>query len=455
MTTIEAEQYLDSFINYETVATPYQYTPSFKLERVAKLLSLLGNPQDSFKSLHVAGTKGKGSACAFAAFILRAAGYRVGLYTSPHLSDYKERIRVLDPLDAGKGTEDVFSGKISEEEFCRLVDDIKPEIEAVKKDESLGPLTFFEIYTVLALCYFKKQNVDFAVLETGLGGRLDATNVVHSLVCAIMPISLEHTKLLGSTVAEIAKEKAAIIKDRNQIAVIAPQPSEAMEVIEAQCRRAGAKAVFINKDTGYRLVRQDFREQIFDVHGVSASYLSLKTTLIGEHQAVNASVAIAMTEALCGLGFTVHEKAVAQGISEARWPGRFEVIGENPFIILDSAHNPGSSRVLADTLRAVFPGKKAVVVLGVFKDKDKENICRELNGIAGSVVFTRADHLRAFDFTEDFSGKFFKGKKCVFTVNTRDALKAALAEAKKDDVIVVTGSIFLVGEARELCKTHI
>ena len=213
MTYPETTRYLESFINYEKIPA-YPYKESLKLERIKNFLAAIDNPQNALKCIHIAGTKGKGSTCAFVAYILRAAGYKVGLYTSPHLSDFRERIRILSYQSSAFSSQPVvdFEGMISKNELTGLVEKLKPEIEKYNKNSKYGPLSFFEVYTTLAFIYFKEKKVDFAVLETGLGGRLDATNVVEPLVAAITPISYEHTQKLGVTLREIAAEKAGIIK---------------------------------------------------------------------------------------------------------------------------------------------------------------------------------------------------------------------------------------------------
>ncbi|MCX5702895.1 MAG: hypothetical protein NT066_00115, partial [Candidatus Omnitrophica bacterium] len=214
MTYLEVTKYLESFINYEQIPA-YPYRESLRLERIRNFLDTIGNPQKSLQCIHIAGTKGKGSTCAFAAYILRQAGYRVGLYTSPHLASFRERIRILDDQLALPSSGQDFEGMISEKELTQLVERLKPEIEEYNKNSKYGPLSFFEAYTSLALVYFKEKKIDFAVLETGLGGRLDATNVVNPYVCAITPLSYEHTQKLGNSLREIATEKAGIIKAQN------------------------------------------------------------------------------------------------------------------------------------------------------------------------------------------------------------------------------------------------
>jgi dihydrofolate synthase/folylpolyglutamate synthase len=251
MTYPETLAYLDSFINYEKLAV-YPYKEFFKLERIRNFLDIIGNPQGALKCVHIAGTKGKGSTCAFISYILKEAGYKTGLYTSPHLSDFRERVRILQPYRQGeeKAAEKGFEGMIPQEDLIRLMEYLRPQIEEYNKDSQLGALSFFEAYTALAFIYFKEQEVDLVVLETGLGGRLDATNTVDSLVCAITPISYEHTQKLGNTLREIAYEKAGIIKSSSPV-ISAPQEEEAGIVIRNKCQEYGAKLYVVGSQIRY------------------------------------------------------------------------------------------------------------------------------------------------------------------------------------------------------------
>ena len=253
MTYQQTIKYLESFINYEKIPS-YDYKESLKLERIKGFLSQIGNPQDYLKCIHIAGTKGKGSTSAFVAYILRAAGYKVGLYTSPHLEDFRERIRILKPgyRQQATGNRHYFDGMISKSELSQFVTKLKPRLEKYSKESKYGPLSFFEVYTALAFVYFKEKNVDFAVLETGMGGRLDATNVVNALISCITQISYDHMDKLGSTLKEIALEKAGIIKAKNKITpeiaqgsrlkaqgrivISAPQVDAAENVIIKKCK---------------------------------------------------------------------------------------------------------------------------------------------------------------------------------------------------------------------------
>ena len=465
----EAEKYLNSFVNYE-LNIHAVYPSIFKLKRIWYLLELLGHPQKTMKFIHVAGTKGKGSTCAYAAHILKNAGYKVGLYTSPHLEDIKERIRILSFYgDQNKYPEAfeflpseryrIFSDCITNEEFGSLLAEIKPCLEKVRANEEYGQLSYYEVLTVLALFYFYRRQVDFVVLETGLGGRLDATNVVNSLVCGLTPMSLEHTKQLGATLAEIAREKVAIVKSKSQqdpfcvsmhnpTVVGAPQPEEAGEVIKKHCGKEGVKTYLVGRDIHFTPVEHNSEGQTFMVRGIHQEYL-LKTKLLGTHQMINAATAVGLVESLSHYGIKISAESIQGGIADTFWPGRFEVVHKNPVVVLDGAHNPASCKKLAETLTEIFPKKKVKLVLGVSQDKDIRGVCRSLAKIPDEIILTKSKHPRAHSFSVEDIEADFRGKVCVRIESVPEAIQSALTKAEKDDVILVTGSIFVIGEARK------
>jgi len=445
-------EYLNSFINFELQINPQYYT-NFRLDRVVELLNRVGNPQEKIKCIHVAGSKGKGSTCAFTAYILREAGYKVGLYTSPHLNDVGERIRILNPVKHARRS-DPFEGKIQTKELAAVVKQIKPAVNKIQKEKQWGGLTYFEILTTIALCYFAKAKVDFAVLETGLGGRLDATNAVDSLVCAITSISLEHTQLLGPTIKDIAQEKAAIIKNKEQIAVIAPQSAEVEKIIRTRCRQVGVKTVYVGKDIRYELVKQNDKEQMFNVIG-KKKYPNLKMRMLGEHQLVNAAVAVGIAEALCHYGIIVDKKAIRLGIEQTFWPGRFEIIRKKPFVVLDGAHNTASCQALTEAIQKIFPKKRVIFILSISQDKDKRAMCKELNPIAQSVILTKTHHPRTTDWDKEEVIDLFPDKQVFKTENVQQAMELAFQKAQANDIILVAGSLFLVGEVRKLCLKQV
>ncbi len=449
----EAIQYLESFINYEKIPS-YPYKESLRLGRIKDFLKIIDNPQDCLRIIHIAGTKGKGSTCVFITYILRQAGYKTGLYTSPHLSDFRERIRILSPNTQHPTRSSEFEGMISEDELIALIEKLKPAIEKYNKNSKYGPLSFFEVYTALAFVYFKEQNVDFAVLETGLGGRLDATNAVNSLVCAITPLSYEHTDKLGNTLRKIAAEKAGIIKCSSQLSALssqpivisAPQEKEAIEVIRDKCKEVGTKLYEVNKDIFYEKAVKGF-----NVLGIYGEYPNLEIKLLGEHQLINASVAVGVIEALRSYDIIVDIDSIRQGFYNTVWPGRCEIVSKNPFIILDGAQNIASARALKKTIKEQFRAysgkyKKLILVLGISKDKDIKGICNELNDLADEVILTKADNPRAAE--PRTLAAYFKNKKTFITDNIKEAKAKAIDTAKKEDLILATGSLFVVGEFR-------
>jgi dihydrofolate synthase/folylpolyglutamate synthase len=487
MTYPETVQYLESFIDYEKIPL-YPYKESLKLERIKNFLAAIDNPQDSLKCLHIAGTKGKGSTCVFVAYILRQAGYRVGLYTSPHLSDFRERIRILMPqsTDYSLQTAKDFEGMISHAELTGIVKELRPLIQSYNKYSEYGPLSFFEVYTSLAFLYFKEKKVDFAVLETGLGGRLDATNVVNPLIAAITPISYEHTQKLGSTLREIAGEKVGIIKVRQlasepvsqfennnrqtgkpanrqtSFVITAPQEKGVIEVIRDKCKEVGARLYEVGKDITYQKIKNGF-----ELKGIFGEYSDLKIRLLGEHQLINAAVAVGVietlrlhninpvrnTEAIIGEdkisnGVNVDIDAIRGGLYNTVWPGRCEVVSSNPLIVLDGAQNIASMRALKEAIKENFKYKRLILVLGISSDKDVEGICNEIYDLADEIVLTKADNLRA---TEPESlVKYFNGKEVHITDNVKETKELAYHLAKKEDLILVCGSLFVVGEFRNV-----
>ena len=433
MTYKEALQYLSRFIDLEKKDT-YDYNLSFKLDRMRKLCSLLGDPENAIKSIHVAGTKGKGSTAAIIQSILTASGFKTGLYTSPHLVSFRERIRINDEM-------------ISEADVCRTLDIVKDAVEKLGDDKP----TFFEIYTALAFLYFKEKDVDFAVYETGLGGRLDATNVIEPLVSVITPISLDHTHILGNSLDKIALEKAGIIKE-DSICVSAPQKDRALDVIEDVCKEKDAQLILVGRDIMYKETSASDEETVFDLTGLFAKVTNLHLKLLGSHQVVNAATAIGAVEALRLSGVSVQEDAIKRGVQSVRWPGRLEVVRKrSPRIILDGAQNKASADELSRSVRRLFKYKRLILVLGISKDKDIKGILRELVPIADSIILTKSKMAdRAMD-PESIKGLITpKTKDVSITQGIKDALDKAMSQTRPADLILVTGSLYVVGEAREI-----
>ncbi len=463
MSYLEVIKYLESFVNYEK-KTDCLYTESLKLERIEGFLKIIGNPQESFKSVHVAGTKGKGSVCAFCAYILREAGYKVGLFTSPHLLDVRERIRILhpQPLDSLPCCED-FEGMIPKKDLANLVGRLKPKIDKYCSISQYGPLSFFEIYTILAFEYFKEQKVDFAVLETGMGGRLDATNVVKPIICGITSISYDHTNNLGNSLTEIAMEKAGIIKASQlpgfpapkSIVISAPQEEEAIKVLRDKCVQENAELYEIGRDIKFNLVSSSLDHQEFNIRGNLGRFNNLRIKFLGPHQLINATLATSLISAMFIRGrgnFKI--SAFKKGLQNTSWPARFEIVSRNPLIILDGAHNVASAGVLVETLKQNFPEKKVILVLGISRDKDVKGITRALFPIAQRVILTCADNPRVARPMDILSAgkEFLKDKNAAITRSVLEALKIVHSCAANDSLVLVTGSLFVVGEARGIIK---
>ena len=483
MTFPEAQEYISSFFNFELSPAPYSDHYVFKLDRVRYLLELLGNPQDRLKIIHVAGSKGKGSTCALTASVLRAAGYKVGLYTSPHLDNCRERIRVLDPLHPPsappKADEDIFPDMISEQELCAMLEAIKPCVARLHNEKTFGELSFFELFTALAFYHFHQARVDWVVLETGMGGRLDATNAASSKICVITPVSIEHTQYLGDTIAKIAGEKAAIIKDPLAKVVIAPQEPAARDVLEKRCGEFSIRPIWVGRDIRWEILQagpaprdrharlgrslrrgracalQNRPRQIVRIQRAKQHYIDFELSLPGRHQAINAAVVLGIVEALRGMGCVVSQEAVCAGLRDTFWPGRLEVIGQDPVVILDCAHNQASAMNLVESLRRIFPNRSATLIFGVSQDKDKTGICRELDPITQTVIAAKADHPRAHWFTDDELKHFFPGKPFVRIADVGPAIEAACRDAVPENIILIAGSVFLVSEARRYLKKKV
>ena len=430
----QALDYLYSFIDYETMHRPRE-AADYDLRRMDELLARLGNPHLKARSVHVAGTKGKGSTAAMMASVLSASGYTTGLYTSPHLCDLRERIRVDGRL-------------ISRAELIRLVGELKPEVKAVNQKASYGRLTTFELLTALGFTYFSLKETDFQVIEAGLGGRLDATNVIEAEVCVITSIALDHTEVLGNSLASIAAEKAAIIKPGATV-VSSPQPDEVAQVIKEACHRQGTDLVQVGREVTWQGLGFEAKGQFLEIRGKLGSY-RLSIPLLGCYQLENAATALATLEVLVGRGFSISRDSITKGFQEVSWPGRFQIVRRRPLIVLDGAHNPTSARELVRSLGYYLKGfGRAILVLGTSWDKDVPAIVKELAPFFDSVIVTRSRHPRAMT-TPPIVTEFKKyGLKAQAVATVPEALSRARAMAGKGDLICVTGSLFVVGEALE------
>jgi dihydrofolate synthase/folylpolyglutamate synthase len=434
----ETIAYLHSLTDYEKTRIE-RYTPdTLDLSRVERLLAAVGNPHTRFPALHIAGTKGKGSTAALSESCLRAAGYRTGLYTSPHLHTFRERIQV-----AGR--------KIAREEVVALVEEVRPLIGRTPG------VTTFEAITAIGFLYFARSGVDVAIVEVGLGGRLDATNVLTPEVSVITSLSRDHTYLLGDTLAEIAYEKAGIIKPGIP-AVSAPQRAEAIKVVEAVSQERGVPLIEVGRDWDYEPGPADLDGQLFTARYIADGGSPLDgeywTPLLGRHQLENATSAIAALHLLRQRGFRIPAEAVHEGLRNVHWPGRLEILDREPLVVVDCAHNPYSARVLCKALEEWFPAQHWVLVFGASVDKDIAGMLEALLPISEYTIVTRSDHPRATAPIELADIVASVGGGAEVSVNMRKSLRRGLAVMDPGSGLLVTGSIFLVADAREEWARH-
>ena len=441
----EALAYIYSLTDYEQQGFAAYAAENYDLERVRHLLRLLGEPQRSFGSVHIAGSKGKGSTAAMAESILRAAGLRAGLYTSPHLHTFRERIRLDGDL-------------ISEAEVVQLVRQVRPLAGQIPG------ITTFEVMTAMALAWFAQNGADWAVLEVGLGGRLDATNVVLPAVAVITPISLDHMAILGDTLAQIAAEKAGIVKPGVPV-VSAPQPAEALQIIEATCARQEAPLTLVGRDWIWERLEpepgagslggQRFRMQA-PGPGQTAPGLdpggqwldSLWIPLLGEFQLVNATTAVAALRQIAPLQERLSAGIIREGLRSVYWPGRFEILGRQPLVVVDSAHNGDSAKKLMAALRTYLRFERLIIVLGASADHVTSELLTAFLSGADRAIATRSRHPRAAQpgWIQDRAAAL--GFALETSEDVPQALVTALDGAGVADLIVCTGSVFVAAEAR-------
>lgn len=425
----QALDYLYSFVDYSLKHSSEIAKAEFNLDRMFALMQALGNPQERYPIIHVAGTKGKGSTSALCAFALQAAGYRTGLYISPHLEDYVERIQI-------NGV------PISHERLVELVEEVKPHVARIKK------LTTFEITTALAFLAFAQSGVEAAVIEVGLGGRLDATNVVTPKVSVITSLSYDHMAALGNTLTLIAGEKAGIIKEGVPV-VSSPQKEEALIVLERVAKQKNAALTLVGRDVKFQPREASLDGQSLAVYSPSYS-VELRIPLLGSHQLENAAVACA---ALKASGLPVADEQLKKGFLEARWPARFEVARRDPPVIFDSAHNQDSCEKLRETLDFFFPDKKAYLIFGASEDKNIAEMLAELKPKIEKIILTRADHPRAFPAEQICPLAEQAGIEFEMAAPVSQALERALELSAQDGGIVLSaGSMFVTAEAMSAWK---
>ncbi len=427
----DALDYIYSFVDYSRTHQANLSPENFDLSRMVEFMNLLGSPQLEFPSLHVAGSKGKGSVSAFCASVLQAAGFKVGLYTSPHLKDFEERMQI-------NGV------PISRNTLAEYVEEIKPAVESIPK------LTTFEIMTGLAFLFFARQKVDIAVIEVGLGGRLDATNIITPLVSVITSLYLDHVTILGETLEEIAAEKGGIIKPGIPV-VSAPQEEKALNVIKKIAAQRGSQLIKVEEDYPFSIVSSTLDGQEFvltnpgEGQGGDSSYF---IPLLGTYQVLNAVTAYAALDNIRSRGFPLDEAEIKRGLETTVWPARFEIARREPPVIFDSAHNPASMRKLRETLDSFFPDLPLILVFGISEDKQLDGMFQEILPRTSHLITTQANHPRAMN-AEDLE-KWAREYPCSTEAipNVQNALSRAIQLAGNEKVVLVAGSIFVAASAR-------
>ena len=412
---------------------------AFHLERMLLLMERLGDAHLAVPTVHIAGTKGKGSTCAMIASILAAQGYRVGLYTSPHLHSATERIRV--------------NGQpISRRQFAEVVERIWPVVEDVGSTGGYGGVTTFEAMTAMAFVHFQQIDADFQVMEVGLGGRLDSTNIVKPQVCAITSISLDHTATLGDTRAKIAFEKAGIIKAGVPVAV-APQPEEAMSVIADVARERGAPLISVAERSAWHKRTSDIHRQAFTLNSAGDTY-ELETPLIGDYQMENAATAVAIAETLASKGVQLDRASIVNGIRNVHWPARLQVLATpeegGKLLVVDGAHNPYSMERLVEAVRDHFPYERLILIFGALSGHSASGMLQALLPLSPKVLATHSRHPRSASGETIAQVAAGLGMEIAFTSeNVGEATQEALAMAGTKDLVLGTGSLSVAAEVTE------
>ncbi len=431
----------------EFIEESNKYGSKLGLQAITELLARLGNPQEQVKVIHVAGTNGKGSTTAYMASILAAEGYRLGRYISPAVFSYRERIQISFCMAASREgeIEEIHPEStefISRQGICDSIMRIKPVCEAMAAEGFSHP-TSFEIETAMAFLYFAWQQVDFAVIEVGLGGRLDATNAVTKPVCCVIAsISMDHMQYLGDTLEKIAREKAGIIKNRVPVVTCRQKPA-VLQVLEEVCHEKEAALLIADA--------QDAQVNSFLPEGTIFSYdnSEYRIKLLGRHQIANAVLALGAAKALRLRGYAISDRALHQGLLMARWRGRLEVIAAKPYFLIDGAHNLDAAEKLGEAIREYFSGRRIIMVIGVFADKEYSEILRLTAPLASLVITLTPDNNRALTSAQ-LALEAQKYCPAVIDANTAEqAVLEAYKEAAKEDVIIAFGSLSFLGELRE------
>ena len=440
----QAQEFLLRTIDYEKL-TQYKYdTSAFDLKRMEEMMSFVGNPHKKRRSVHITGTKGKGSTATIIASVLKELGLKTALFTSPHLIYLGERMKVNDKM-------------ISQKMFVQLINMLKPYIDRITLENPILMPTFFEIVTAIAFLYFEREKTDISVLEVGMGGRLDSTNIILPEVSVITPVGYDHTDRLGHTLDRIAFEKAGIIKEGVPV-ISSIQGPDALAVISKTCKEKNSRLYLVGRDVLIRDIKVTKRNGIYgtecEIKTWRKNYKNVFLPLVGRHQVGNCATAIGSLEVLSETGvIEVDDELIASALSKIRCPARIEVISKNPLIVLDTAHTVASMKILRESIQENFSYNKIVVVIGLSEDKDIEGVLKEIACIADDLILTRTGNPREAEPEQmAVMAKHFFHNNLMIIEDIDKALKEAKRIAKRDDLICITGSFFLAGKAKEILK---
>ncbi|MBE6064796.1 bifunctional folylpolyglutamate synthase/dihydrofolate synthase [Clostridium cochlearium] len=422
----------------EYIQNTSKYGNNTGTKRVEKILDILGNPHKDLKCIHIAGTNGKGSITSMITSILIESGYRVGMYTSPYIEDFEERIQINRE-------------NISKDDLAYYTTIVS---EAIEKVVSMGwgyP-TEFETITCIMFLYYSKKQIDYAVIEVGLGGKSDSTNVIKPLVSIITSISYDHVSILGNTIEEIASEKAGIIKE-NVPVILYPQQQGAYKVIEKTCKEKGSKLIQIDENLIYHIPNEDFNKsyQLLQIKTNKDEY-KVQLSLLGSHQRMNCAVAIYTIEELMDRGIKITKEDILRGLSNVKWPGRLEMLKSNPLVVLDGAHNLDGITKLKESVEHYFRYKKLVLIIGILSDKDVEKMIEIITPMADKIIAVTPNSYRGKTAQELIKIIEKHNKNCEALDEYKEAYIKALDYCDNEDMILICGSLYMIGDMRKIIR---